>query len=108
MTSEAVPQLVHHECHCKKTLFIFHKPKYLNTCNFNKHHKFRELVLEDEKRANFGPKFHDKIHKRPFPHDLFIVCNHSHFEIKALQIQSIAIEENFHQDPILTHFVSTL
>ncbi len=50
MTSEAVPQLVLHECHCRKTLFIFHKPKYLNTCNFNKHHKFQELVLEDEKK----------------------------------------------------------
>jgi len=62
-------------------------------------------VFEDEEKANLGPKSHDKIHKKLFPHDLFIVYSHSHFEIRALQIQSITIERKFHQDTILSHFV---
>jgi hypothetical protein len=45
------------------------------------------------------------IHNRFFPHELLTICSHNHFEIRALQIQSISIEENFHQNPILSHFV---
>ncbi len=57
----------------------------------------KELILVQSLMTRFTRDF--------FPHDLFIVYSHSHFEIGALQIQSIAIEENFHQDPILSHFV---
>jgi hypothetical protein len=62
-------------------------------------------VLEDEKKTNLGPKSHDKIRKKLFPRGLFIVYSHSHFDLRALHIQSIVIEKNFHQDPILSHFV---
>ncbi len=89
----------------QKTSFIFHGSKYLNTCNFSELHIFWKLVFEDEKKLILVQNFTIGFTNRLFLHDLGTICSHNHFEIRALQIQSIVIKESFHQDPILSHFV---
>jgi hypothetical protein len=62
-------------------------------------------VFEDEKELILVQIFTIGFANRLFLHDLCNICSHNHFEIRALQIQSIVIEESFHQYPILSHFV---
>lgn len=51
MPSEANFQLILHEHQYKKTMFIFHIFKDLNTSDLNKFNTFEEFVLEDGRKC---------------------------------------------------------
>jgi hypothetical protein len=92
-------------CHHRKVEFIFHKPKYLNTCNFYKFYEFQAFMFEDGNKVELSPQSNDRIYKKKDFHDCFIIWNHGQYlKIGALYIQFMVIKQTFHQEPILSNF----